>query len=53
MVKFAEAEKRLFKGVFVCRNCKSKMKTSNMLVMAGLVKCRKCGRRGLRPIKRK
>lgn len=53
MVKFPEAEQRLFKDVFVCRRCKTKMKSSNMLVMAGVVKCRNCGRRALRPIKRK
>lgn len=53
MVRFAEAEKRLFKDVFVCRKCKHKIKASNIAVIEGNVTCRHCGRRALRPIKRK
>lgn len=53
MVRFPEAEIRKFRNVFVCRRCKSKIKTSNMKVIQGLVKCRKCGSRVLRPLKRK
>ena len=53
MAKFKEAEDRKFKGVFVCRNCKSKMKADTMKVLAGKVKCRKCGSHALRPKKRK
>ncbi len=53
MVKFAEADARLFKSVFVCRHCKTKMKALNMKVMASQINCRKCGARYLRPIKKK
>ncbi len=53
MVKFAEANARLFKDVFVCRRCKSKMKANNMKVLAGAVKCRKCKSAVLRPKKKK
>ncbi|MBI4438571.1 50S ribosomal protein L40e [Candidatus Woesearchaeota archaeon] len=53
MVKFPEAEARLFKSVFVCRKCKSKVRAPNLKVVQGKISCRKCNSRVLRPIKRK
>ena len=53
MVKFEEAGKRLFKNIFVCRKCKTKIRTSSMRVMAGKVSCRKCKSKALRPKKKK
>jgi ribosomal protein L40E len=51
--KIPEAEARMFKNVFVCRDCKTKMKTTSMRVLSGSVKCRKCGSRHLRPVRKK
>ena len=53
MVKFPEAQARMFKGVFVCRRCKSKIRSDNMKVIAKQVKCRKCGGKVLRPVRKK
>jgi ribosomal protein L40E len=53
MVKFPEAEGRLFKNIFVCRRCKAKLRAPVLKVMAGKIKCRKCGYKVLRPIKKK
>ncbi len=53
MVKFPEAEARLFKNVFVCRKCKSKIRAPTLKVLAGKIKCRKCNCKALRPIKKK
>jgi len=53
MAKFEEAHKRLFENKFVCKKCKSVIRASNMLVLAGKVKCRKCGSRALRPLRKK
>ena len=53
MVKFPEATNRLLMNMFVCRRCKSKIRTTNMKVLAGKVSCRECKSRALRPIKRK
>ncbi|MFH1132982.1 MAG: hypothetical protein V1735_00675 [Nanoarchaeota archaeon] len=53
MVKFPEAERHLFKNVFVCKKCKSKMRASNMKVIAGKVSCRKCKSPYLRQVKKK
>jgi ribosomal protein L40E len=40
---------RLFKNVFVCMRCKSKIKADALKVKRGLVKCRKCHSYKLRP----
>ncbi|MFA5176233.1 MAG: hypothetical protein WC413_03170 [Candidatus Nanoarchaeia archaeon] len=52
MVKFPEAAKRLFAGVFVCRKCKSKKRAPIQKILQGKVICRKCGSRHFRPIKK-
>ncbi len=48
MVKIAEAGQRLFANVFVCKKCKSKIRTQNNRVRAGTVKCRKCAGKAFR-----
>jgi len=53
MAKIPEAQNRLFKNVFVCKNCQSKIKAKQIQVLEGKVKCRKCGKRALRPLKKK
>lgn len=53
MAKFEEAEKRLFRNVFVCRKCKTKIRAPAMLISQGKVKCRKCSSKALRSIRRK
>ncbi len=52
MAKFPEADTRLFKNRFVCRDCKSVTKTTIMKVLAGKSSCRKCSGTALR-VKRK
>ena len=53
MVKFPEAQARMFKNVFVCKRCKSKIRADNMKVIAKKVKCRKCNDKALRPVRKK
>ena len=52
MVKkiFPEAVARLYNRVFVCKKCKSKIRTDYSKVKYGKVKCRKCKSKRLRPI---
>ena len=54
MVKktFPEAVARLYKRVFVCKKCKSKIRTDYSRVRDKKVKCRKCGSKDLRPKKK-
>lgn len=51
--KIPEAQNRLFKRVFVCNNCHSKMKADTDKILKGKVKCRKCKKSSFRPIKKK
>ncbi|MFH1591298.1 MAG: 50S ribosomal protein L40e [archaeon] len=53
MVKFPEAEARLLRNVFICRKCKSKIRTTNLRVIAQKVSCRSCGSKALRAIRKK
>lgn len=53
MAKFPEAEARLMKGKFVCKKCKRSIRSTNMAVIAGSVKCRKCNSSALRPARKK
>lgn len=52
MAKFPAAEKRLFKRVFICKDCKGRIKADNLDVTQGKVKCRKCNSRSLRPVRK-
>ena len=53
MSKFAEAENRMFKNKFVCKNCKSTLKSSMMKILSGKVKCSRCKSTALRPVRKK
>jgi len=53
MAKILEAQNRIFKNVFVCKNCKSKIKSDTQKILKGKVKCRKCAKRAFRPLKKK
>ena len=53
MVRFPEAEARLFKNKFVCRKCGSVMTAPTMKIMSGKVSCRKCGSHDFKPKRKK
>lgn len=53
MAKFPEADARLFKNIFVCKDCKHRMRTSQMKVLQGRVSCRSCKSRALRVVRKK
>lgn len=53
MAKFPEAKARMFKNMFVCKNCKTKVRAQQMKVLQGKISCRKCNSKALRPIKTK
>jgi len=48
-VKIDAAFNRIYNRVFVCMKCNAKIRADNQKVMAGKIKCRKCGYKGLRP----
>ena len=53
MAKIPEAEARLQKRIFVCKNCKSKIRADSLKVISESISCRRCGRKALRPLKKK
>lgn len=53
MAKFPEAEARLIKNRFVCRRCKSVIRSTNLRIISGKVKCRKCNYKALKPVRKK
>jgi len=52
MAKFKEAQDRFMKGIFVCKRCKSKQRTSPQKVVLKEVKCRSCGSREFRALRK-
>jgi len=53
MAKIPEAQARLFKNIFICKDCSSRLRTDSLRVLGGKVKCRKCAGKKFRPIKKK
>lgn len=53
MAKFPEANARLHQNVFVCKDCKSKIRAQQMKVLQGKVSCRKCKSKALRTVRKK
>ena len=53
MAKIPEAETRLFRNIFVCRKCKSRIRANPMKVSQGRISCRKCGSKALKPVRKK
>jgi DNA replicative helicase MCM subunit Mcm2 (Cdc46/Mcm family) len=51
--KIKEAQDRLFKNMFVCQRCETKMRADPQKILKGKIKCRKCGRSQFRVLKRK
>lgn len=53
MAKIAEANERLFKNVFICKKCQSKMRADAVKILEGKVRCRSCKGRSFRTVKKK
>jgi len=53
MAKIEAAQNRLFKNIFVCKNCRAKIKAEARKVILGKIKCRKCGGTALRTKRKK
>ena len=52
MAKFPEAMARLFKDVFVCKRCKTKIRAGSQRILNKEVLCRGCGGKAFRAIKK-
>jgi len=52
MGKFLEGSARLFQNVYVCRNCKIKVRSTPQKIMLKKIVCKRCGKRAFRAIKK-
>ena len=53
MARIPEAQNRLFKNVFVCKRCQTKIRADPQKILKGKIKCRKCAGKAFRPLKKK
>jgi len=53
MAKIPEAQARLYKNMFVCKKCKTKIKAPNIKILQGKVKCRRCNSKAFRAVRKK
>lgn len=53
MAKLPAAQARLFKNIFICKNCKAKIRAEPLKILQGKIRCRKCERKDFRPIRKK
>lgn len=53
MVKFPEADARMFRNKFVCRRCKSVIRAPSRKIADQQVKCRKCSGKKFKPKRKK
>ncbi len=53
MAKIVEATNRLFKNVFVCKDCHAKMKADPQKILKKQIRCRKCKGGSFRPLRKK
>ena len=53
MAKFPEAANRLIKNIFVCKNCKTRIRGNPIKILAKKIKCRSCGKKAFRTVRKK
>lgn len=53
MGKIEAIQARLFKRIFICKNCNAKIRADSKKIAEGKIKCRKCKSSVFRPKSRK
>ena len=52
MAKLAATQSRLFKNLFLCKNCGVKTRVDPKKILEGKVSCRRCGKKSFRAMKK-
>lgn len=52
MAKHKEATARMFHNVYVCKKCKTKIRVAVSKILQNKVRCRRCGGKSFRSIKK-
>jgi len=53
MAKLIAAQARMFKNIFLCKNCGAKKKVEAKKILEGKVRCRRCGKTKFRAPRKK
>ncbi|MEK6873293.1 MAG: hypothetical protein AABW91_00445 [Nanoarchaeota archaeon] len=53
MAKLQAAQNRLYKNLFLCKNCGAKIRVDPKKILEGKIKCRKCKKRKFRAHRKK
>jgi len=53
MAKIPAAQDRLYKNVFVCKKCGTKIKSDIQKILEERIKCRRCNSKTFRPISKR
>ena len=53
MAKIPEAQARLYKNVFVCKKCKTKVRAPNIKILQNKIKCKRCEGKSFRAVRKK
>jgi len=53
MAKIAATQARIFKNIFICKQCKQRIRAEPLKIITGKINCRKCKKKAFRPIKKK
>ncbi len=53
MAKFTEAMDRIIRNIYVCKNCKTRLRSNAVKILGGKVKCRSCGKKAFRAVRKK
>lgn len=51
--KIPAAQNRRYKNVFVCKQCKHRVKVEPLKIMTGKIRCRKCKGKDFRVVNKK
>jgi len=51
--KLPAAQARLYKNIFICKNCNARVRADSRKIIEGKIRCRKCLKRVFRPIRKK
>jgi len=51
--KIPAAQERMFRNVFVCRDCSTKVRSDPRKIIEKKTRCRRCGKRNFRPVRKK
>ncbi len=52
MAKILVTQNRLFKNVFLCKNCGARVQVNPKKILEGKVQCRRCKKKSFRAIKK-